>query len=956
MNVEKRTIRRLPCARWIAALVATVLGLLPAMPAGAQAAPSPRTAMPLFQHSSVSGSFTDQHAVVRSRSVGIDAVALAKTKAGEHLTLNFFEDVTLLALIERSRQSGISTVHLQGSIVGVQDSDVLVVVHDGAVAGLIRAPGKGTFRIRSAPGRGQIVEEVDGSKFFPCGTGPEHAISAEPAVQPQFNDAAGPVQCPLFIDIMIVYTPEARDLEGGSAAIQAIALLAIDATNAAYANSQINHFVRLVYVGEVDYVESGDFGLELDRLRNPTDGFMDEVHALRDQYGADLVDLFISHTQGNTICGVAYLMDVVSPGFEQYGFSVCNTGCVSGGFVFEHEIGHNMGCHHDRDNAGSPPAFDFSYGHRFTGDNFVLYRTIMSYSPGDRIPYFSNPNVAYQGQPTGVPAGSTDPQGNPNSADNAQTHNLTSETVAAFRPAVGGSGQAPHTWPTPDYIQPADLLAGDHFGVSVALDGDLMIIGAYSADVLAFDSGAAYIYRFNPETTTWTEVAKLWAFDGFINDRFGISVDIHDDRNGGGIAVVGAYQTNDGGRDSGAAYVFRSTGGEWTSEAKLIPSDTAPGDLFGRSVSLAVTPSGQYVLVGSYLDDDGGSNSGSAYVFKHLEMGVWEQAAKIVAPDALPQDQFGFDVDLEFDPQSQQLYALIGAWRDDEGEFDSGSAYVFRTHDGKLGQEWVFVTKLVPPNPAISDQAGYAVDLELTDSSRVALVSLWQYDGAVTNSGAVYVFRDNGKSWLPEARLTAFDAGLNDRFGSAVAICGDLALVGAYLDDDLGLMNNGAAYVFRRSGFNWLQEAKVLASDAADEDQFGFSVALQGSRAAIGAWMKDLDKTQLQLGAVYVSEGVPTVDCNNNGVHDDCDIFSGTSQDANANGIPDECEVPTCPADLNGDGVVNVSDLLAVINGWGTCPAPPTPCPADIAPTGAPDGVVNVSDLLAIINNWGSCP
>jgi len=963
MIVEKRKYKRTPRAVWMLlsiALAAAVLAIAPL--ARAQSGPSSNSNPVAFQDSAVTGSFTDQHAVIRSRSVALDPEALAKLKPGQSLTLNFFSDATLHADIEQSRHSGLYTTHLQGTIQNHPNSSVLMVIHDGAVAGIVRTTDSGTYRIRSAPGRGQIVEQIDDFKFPPCGTGPDQHVHALPDAEPQLNQNDGSVGCPIFVDIMIVYTPEARDLEGGTAQIQAIAILAIDATNAAYGNSQIDHFVRLVYLGEVDYAETGFFGIELGRLRDPADGFMDEVHPLRDQYGADLVDLLISHTEGGTICGIAYLMTNVSPGFAADGFSVCNTGCVSGGFVFEHEIGHNMGCHHDRATVmaggGGQGAFDFSYGHRFTGNNFVEYRTIMSYAPGERIPYFSNPNIVYQGQPTGVVQGSTDPKGNPNSADNALTHNLTAGTVASFRPAAAGSPGSPHTWSAPDYIQPIDLLTGDQFGVSVALHGELMIVGAYTADVLAADSGAAYIFRFNATTQTWTEEAKIYAFDGLFNDRFGIAVDIYDDGAGGGLALVGAYQSNDAGRDSGSAYVFRSAGGGWGHEAKLLASDTAPGDLFGRSVSLAVGgPNDEYAIIGSPLDDDDGTNRGSAYVFRRDASGLWAQVAKLHGDDSLPQDQFGFAVDLAIEPESNDIYALAGAWRDDEGAFDAGAAFIFKTQLDKGGQtEWVQIAKLLPPDPQFSDQFGYSVDLDITAETRAAIISMWQYDGVGTNSGAAYVFRDNGVKWALDSRLTPLDAASGDRFGSDVAISGDAALVGAYLHDDLDLMNNGAAYLFRKNGLNWIQEAKIVAKDAADEDQFGFSVDLLGSRAAIGAWMKDFDKTTFLYGAVYVTEGVPIVDCNKNSVPDECDIASGASADANGNGIPDECEIPPCPADVNGDGAVNVIDLLAVINGWGPCPAPPNPCPADIAPIGTPDGMVNVIDLLAVINNWGPCP
>jgi len=115
-----------------------------------------------------------------------------------------------------------------------------------------------------------------------------------------------------------------------------------------------------------------------------------------------------------------------------------------------------------------------------------------------------------------------------------------------------------------------------------------------------------------------------------------------------------------------------------------------------------------------------------------------------------------------------------------------------------------------------------------------------------------------------------------------------------------------------------------------------------------------------QWGTGVVRKIVPTTfigpDCNGNGRNDSCDLLAGTSIDANHNGVPDECDPPppACAGDIDHSGAVNVDDLLAVINGWGPCPSPPSLCAADIAPPGG-NGQVNVDDLLVIINAWGPC-
>ena len=930
-------------------------------PAVAQDDPAPA----LFKDvAGVDGVSNNDVGALRSRTVSIEKQFLTPLKKGDRLTLNFFNDVALTAVIDNVRTSAAQTHHWQGHIEGNPYSSVLMVMHNGAVAGIIRVPSVGDFRIRSFRNRGQIVEELDPMKFPPCGTGPAQVKQFPPgqANAGGVDGPAPPSPCVRIIDVMIVYTPEARDLEGGTDQVQAIAILAVDETNSVFANSLIDPRVRLVYVGEVEYIESGSFSTELQRLADPADGIMDEVHALRATYGADAVDLLISHTQGETICGIAYLMNPVSPLFESEAFSVCNTGCTSGGVTFPHELGHNMGCQHDRQtvaNQGNGPGvFSYSYGYRFAGDDLAVYRTVMAYEPGERIPYFSNPAINYQNQPIGLPEGHTDINGNPDSADNARTINETAPIVSEFRPTAPstGGGTSPLSWPTPSIIQPVDLLAGDHFGWSVAMDGDLAIIGAPDDDgKVLLNTGAAYVYRRSPETKTWELLYKLFADDGMTNDRFGYAVDIRDGPEGFALAAVGAYQTDDGGRDSGAAYVFRLGPTSASQEPKLLADDKMPNDQFGRAVALARGTTEELVLIGAYLDDFPTTNSGSVYLFRNT-VGGWTQDSHFKAKDTLPDDQFGVSLALSIDPATQEPVALIGAWMDDHNfTFNAGSAYVFRYTE--LG--WMESAKLIAPFPELGDQLGLSVSLDASTGTLAALVGAWMTDTAATNTGVAYVFRQTGKDWVLDGRLTAADPQANARLGVSVSLYGDRALVGAHLHDaSMLLVNTGAAYVFHKHGLGWIQEAKITAPQQELQDQFGFSVALRENRAFIGAIQREFD-VQTDAGAVYITEGVAVTDCNKNGVLDQCDIEFATSLDANGNGVPDECDPVSCPGDLapsgSPDGLVNVSDLLAVINAWGPCPVPPATCPADIAPSGAPDGLVNVSDLLAIINAWGPC-
>ncbi len=184
---------------------------------------------------------------------------------------------------------------------------------------------------------------------------------------------------------------------------------------------------------------------------------------------------------------------------------------------------------------------------------------------------------------------------------------------------------------------------------------------------------------------------KITAFDGAGFDWFGNSVSISGD-----YVVVGAKFDNDNGPSSGSAYLFKRTGTSWAQEAKILPSDGAAGDWFGFSVSI----SGDYALVGARADDDNGSASGSAYVFKRTGTS-WAQEAKLLPSDGAIEDRFGYSVSISGD------YAVVGAWLDDDNGDRSGSAYIFK----RSGTSWAQEANLLPSDGAASDQFGVSVSI-----------------------------------------------------------------------------------------------------------------------------------------------------------------------------------------------------------------------------------------------------
>lgn len=402
--------------------------------------------------------------VLRSRPINVRRDLLDDATPGTAVAIDFFDDASFVAVFERhvvraeDRYTWIGSVWDNLDQIGREPDTgawfIMTVQHDVMVGNFWTADGR-SFEVRPA-GEGLNVyfaHETLQAMYPPCETCAEHAIAAGALrhrgaaersglatsmnADANASDREGDQPTPIssgwcdpddgsMIDVMVLYTPAARNWAGGTSAIEALAHAAIDAANNAYNNSQINTQVRLVYLGETNYTESGSFGTDLSRLRAVNDGHMDEAHPLRNQYGADLVAL-LNNTSGS--CGIAYLMTNLSTGFASNAFSVTRASCAVGNLTFAHELGHNMGSHHDRDNAGNA-LFPYSYGHRWTTTGGSLRRSVMAYAPGTRVPHFSNPDVLNGGVPTGIA------YPHPQSADNALSINNASWTVANFREGI----------------------------------------------------------------------------------------------------------------------------------------------------------------------------------------------------------------------------------------------------------------------------------------------------------------------------------------------------------------------------------------------------------------------------------------------------------------------------------------------------------------------------------------
>ncbi|MBN2778841.1 MAG: choice-of-anchor D domain-containing protein [Bacteroidales bacterium] len=402
----------------------------------------------------------------------------------------------------------------------------------------------------------------------------------------------------------------------------------------------------------------------------------------------------------------------------------------------------------------------------------------------------------------------------------------------------------------------------DNFGRSVAIEGNWAVVGAWQEDenalgvATATNAGSAYVFFYNG--TRWVEFQKIVAADRSAEDYFGNSVAIYGD-----IVVVGAWSSNTDElsgsykENAGAVYIFQYISGTWTQIQKLVASDRQIDDYFGVSVAI----DGDYIVVGAHNEDAGGLlDAGSAYIFKDIA-GTWTQIQKIGASDFSEQDYFGYSVDIHY---PQIVVGAYNNSEDENGlntVTSAGAAYVFYDN----GVSWTQTSKIVAPVRAVDDYFGYDVaihdsnivvgaykeDEDATDSQ------------TLLNSGSAYVFSSvSGSAAVFEQKLVASTRHVNARFGHSVAIDNQSIVVGANFEAfDLfeadSLLQAGAVYMYKFDG-SWVQEQKIISSQRSAADYFGYDVSISDTLMIVGAMYEfddadGLDPLDLS-GAAYIFE------------------------------------------------------------------------------------------------------
>ncbi|MFN0110096.1 MAG: BACON domain-containing protein [Blastocatellia bacterium] len=378
------------------------------------------------------------------------------------------------------------------------------------------------------------------------------------------------------------------------------------------------------------------------------------------------------------------------------------------------------------------------------------------------------------------------------------------------RPAVG------QPWAFQRKFLPTNLVANTTYGNSVALSGSTIVVGTLGAQV-------AYIYE--EVFGQWLE-QKLNRPSG----SFGWSVAV-----GGDVVVVG---DPDNPTDGDAALVYQRTGFSWAESGRLSASASATNDLFGSSVAME----GNTIVVGASGQSNGTASSGAVYVFTKERGGYWNYQQTLRVNSSVQHPNFGHVVGISSNtiavgsPESST--GTISALPNVPGD---GSVYLFAQVAGR----WQLVQTLQNSN-----QGNFGGTLTIA-GGYLAVGARTDIVGANRDQGSVYVYRSTDTGWIFVQRLTSADGLTGDHFGTSVATDGTTLAIGAN-DHDIGAAaNQGAVYIYSRSGTSFGFQQKLISADGALGDWFGLSVGLSGDTLAVGAPRVNIGATA-DKGAVYV--------------------------------------------------------------------------------------------------------
>jgi uncharacterized protein (DUF1800 family) len=400
-------------------------------------------------------------------------------------------------------------------------------------------------------------------------------------------------------------------------------------------------------------------------------------------------------------------------------------------------------------------------------------------------------------------------------------------------------------WVLGQEINNPSPVVSDEFGYSVSITstGDRVIIGARYEDTGASNTGSVYIY--SRSGTTWTLEQEINNPSPVATDFFGYSVSISST---GDRGIIGARYEDTGADAAGSVYIYSRSGTTWTLEQEINNPSPVSGDNFGILVSMDAT--GDRVIIGAHNEDTGATDTGSAYIYSRSGT-TWTLEQEINNPSPVSGDYFGYSVSINATGDR----VIIGAYFEDTGATNAGSAYIYSRSD----TTWTLEQEINNPSPVDYDNFGFSVAIDST-GDRVIIGAYYESTGA-TGAGSAYIYSRSGTVWTLEQEINNPSPVSNDYFGWSVAInsTGDRVIISASYEDT-GASAAGSAYIYSRSGTTWTLEREINNPSPVASDQFGFSVSINstGDRVIIGAHLEDTGA--LHTGAVYIYDLVNTTD------------------------------------------------------------------------------------------------
>jgi len=418
----------------------------------------------------------------------------------------------------------------------------------------------------------------------------------------------------------------------------------------------------------------------------------------------------------------------------------------------------------------------------------------------------------------------------------------TNAGVAYLYTRLGG------TWTYRGKVYPDDAIANQGFGCNAAFyDNDHFVITANNDNEYGVNHGSAYIFENKVKPTDvnppsgLSELYKFTADAPTMGNTFGRSVALNAT---GDYALVGEDRRDVGAMaDVGRVYAYTRTNQQWTQVATIEPSDAVANDLFGTSV--AMNSDATIALIGSpYRDDSGIVNRGAVYIYTRSGS-TWTFQQKILAPNSAQEDVFGESVAVN----SDATIAFISAWRDDGGISERGGVYYYT----RSGSTWTYQNLILASDASVDDYFGYRI--ALNSSGDYALISAHgKNEGGLPDSGAIYIYTRSGNTWTYQGRINQPDREASNLFGSALSLNSDatVALIGASMKDESGLVDSGVVYLYTRSGGTWTYQRKLLSFIRETGDQSGYNTALnaKGDIALISTIGNRFENTT-QAGAVH---------------------------------------------------------------------------------------------------------